>query len=260
MTDRLKELTEHMRRDVLSMRHRRQFADAQQRSARLAQYATPADALTVLKSDTAELADERDPLTHALLLEHRRGASSFWSTMLVVAYYPMLSCLRYRLVSARLTPDDLDQLVLCTFLGTLDELSLPEGPRHIALRLRRSTARTLFRVLRRNDPKEELGEPLESDLWKAIRSDSLELQHETQLVFGDLCRRFRDELEPMALEVIAATVLGGQETQAYIEGIEHGCPHRRRRTYQRLKRKRSRALARMRCALTRDDILFERSV
>jgi hypothetical protein len=259
MSDRFKWLVAGMRRDAVSARYRRQYAEAQQRNDCLSRYQATVDVLQVLSSERVAQAAERDSLTRALVEEHRRRKSALWSTMLVAAYYPMLSCLRHRIVTDYYTRDELDQLVLCAFLETLDTVSLEGSAVRVALRLRRDTARALFWTMDHERSKESLSNDFEELASSVGSSSSIEQERATQLVFGDLYRCVGGELTDEVLGTILATVLGGEATRSYARHIGSGDPGEVERFYERLKRQRSRALLLLRNTLCPNDALFERS-
>ena len=71
---------------------------------------------------------ERDGLTRALLSEHRASGEALWASVLLVAYYPMLSRLRHRLVSDAVPRDDPETLVRRLGLMLFDEATSALDP------------------------------------------------------------------------------------------------------------------------------------
>lgn len=261
MSNPLRALTESLRRDVLSRKHRAFYAEARERAATLGQYESTEKVLGALACERADHYEERERLTRALLAEHRRHTHAIWSELLIVAYYPMLSRLRYRLVSERLTGDDLDQLVLMAFLRAIDDVPFETKADRIALRLRQRTARLLFQQLGREHNGQRLLEELEEHHHERPQSegDSGADSFEHRLVLGELCRAASDDLPESALVVLRATVLEQECLHALAKRLCDGNAQEQPRVYQRLKRQRSRALSRLREVVTTAPETFRRS-
>jgi hypothetical protein len=244
-----------MRKDVLSSRYQGVFAKARARHECLAPYHTTADLLRGLTNERAGH-EYRDCLSRAVLREHRSRTSPVWSELLVVAYYPMLSCLRYRVIREDVPGDDLDQLLLCAFLGTIESLSRLKEPNRIALHLHRDTARALFLVLRRQRSEALDPEELEGLASGATPSRSLEHAQACEFMAGELRRTLARELADTTIEVLAATVLGFETSSSLAERL-YGDGVSQSRAYQRIKRQRTRALDQLRVTLQPSDLLFE---
>lgn len=261
MSNALKKLTESLRQDVLSPRHHSRFAEACQRRDDLGQYATTADVLRALSSERKDRYAERERLTRALLDEQRKHPSTLWSTMLIVAYYPMLSRLRFRLVSDRIGSDDLDQLVLMAFIRTIALIPFDKKPDRIAMHLRQYTGKQLFRLMFWESRIDSLANDEETELIDIAVNELVERDdlHEWQMMLGDLRRRVGDDIGDREIDTIAATVIGQEELWSFVTRVVTDDPTEQTRVYQRLKRQRTRALDCMRRLVPRNDELFERS-
>ena len=261
MSNALKALTVRMRRDVLSSRYVGLFAEARQRQETLGRYEATADVLKALSNDRSDAYAERESLTRALLVEHRKHESTLWSALLVVAYYPMLSCLRFRLINERLTSDDLDQLVLLAFLFVLDRIPFERVRDRLALRLRQRTTRRLFKIMPRQSGLEALTECDDADAIDRAPTEPTKDSESLgcRLILMDLRRTVGDEVSDLAIGTIGITILDGEDLKGFVKRVVASDPLEQSRTYQRLKRQRTRALSTLRRLVSPNDELFERS-
>ena len=97
--------------------------------------------------ETDESYPAREALTRAMLEEQRETGKPLWSSALLVAYYPMLSRLRHRLVTTTVTSEELDQVVVAAFLAAVSEVPLDLD--RLPMRLRQRTERQVFTYLRK---------------------------------------------------------------------------------------------------------------
>jgi hypothetical protein len=112
-------------------RSARALADARTRNAEIAAYATIADLQHALTSTSSLPIEARRALVTALVVEAQSGVSPLWSSILVVAFGPMLSGIRKK--SGPRDDEDLDSAVLAAFLGAVR--AVRAGP-YTALSLR----------------------------------------------------------------------------------------------------------------------------
>lgn len=212
------------------------FADARRRHPALAPYPTLADVLAALADDRDQTYPERDAITQALLAEHRTSRHSLWSSVLVVAYLPMLHGLRRRLHSDFIPPDELNQIVLTAFLDALNE---PYRDR-VAMRLRQRTTRAVFATLRSDLPADDAPAHIDDNAPIDTRpSDLARLMN----------RAAQKGVSHAGLEVVENTVLRGEFLRKHVERVGPSDKRERERMYQRLKRRRSRALHQLRSLL-----------
>jgi hypothetical protein len=249
MSGALRTTIERLRRDVLSA-PRRIFDEARARHAALAAYADVASVLRALAEDDEHTYPAREALTRALVAEHHASGSSLWASVLLVAYFPMLSRLRYRLVSDAVPRDELDQVVVTAFLSAVSELPEHERIDRIAMRLRQRTERQVFACLRKERGE---GSTLLDDEELAMacheaRSENHPDHSDDELFDLSLLldRAAKEGVAPAGLDVVAATVLKREQLREYVERVGPSDEAERERTYQRMKRQRSRAMKRLR--------------
>jgi hypothetical protein len=249
MSDGFRALRDRMREDVVS-RHGPAYSGGRARWPVLVGYATPRDVLHALADERPERYPEREALTRTLLAEHRQRTATLWSSMLVVAYYPMLSRLRYRAAGSGIHRDDLDQLVLTAFLTAIDEIPFEEKRDRIALRLRQRTQRILFGLVRRERNTDLLVSEVDEMLQehadpRPSPAEECEAFDGANALLERVERLCRSEFLPTALDVIVATVVHEEQLQHYVERVVPGDDVQRRRAYERLKRQRTRLICRL---------------
>jgi hypothetical protein len=143
MSNPLRGIIRSLRAELVSPRYARDFEAARRRHNALAGYHTITSVLRVLHDENPSAYPERDALTRALLFEQQHAPSPFWSSALLTAYYPMLSRLRFRIIGDTVLKADLDQAVITSFLNAVSSVSLTDGTDRIAMRLKSQT-QTLF--------------------------------------------------------------------------------------------------------------------
>lgn len=249
------------------------FQQAAKQHPVLANHSTPMSALALLNMESPRLWTEKDAVVSALIIEQRKRADSFWNTFLCIAFYPMLSRLRHRILGFTLTRDDLDQIVLSSFMETVSTYPLHDRPDRVCMRLRQTTQRAVFRKLRLDQEaqnrilstklwqlerlEEELviledpevlaqKQHLEWPLTKSANDQTRNLKEEAELI-AFLTDHAGDELDQDRLDLLIATQIKGQRLS---DVVRHRYPELsngdRRKVYQRVKRRHSRALAKLR--------------
>ncbi len=258
MSSALRTVIERLRRDALAA-PRRVFDESRARHAALAGHADVASVLAALADDREHTYPERDALTRALLSEHRASGEALWASVLLVAYYPMLSRLRHRLVSDAVPRDELDQVVITAFLAALGELPVDEHADRIAMRLRQRTERQVFAFLRKEREQRHPGidvealEDLDPDAIAPRRARTDEELFDLALL---LERAAEEGIPQSSLEVVAATVLRRELLRSYVDRVAPDDDLERERMYQRLKRQRTRVLRRLRTMLGQSPLLL----
>lgn len=250
-----------LRAEVRSSKHTACFDAARQRHDALRNHDAIASVLGVLANDSSGRDAEKEMLTRALLTEQRAHPSAFWAAVILVAYYPMLSRLRHRIYGHALAADDLDQLVVTSFLGVVADYPLDAGLDRTAMRLRQRTARQVFRLvcaeqdellLLRSAPPEDI-EDSEEARWPETRPNGTPVPRnpiDTADAVSLLVEHAGDLLDGETFELVTATLICGRRITSYVDGaLPDLDPGERRRAYQRIKRRHSRALARIRPAL-----------
>ncbi|MGI5865791.1 MAG: hypothetical protein ACOX6T_27555 [Myxococcales bacterium] len=252
MSGALRTVIERLRREVLAA-PRRSFDVGRARHPALAPHEGVASVLAALADDREHTYPERDALTRTLLAEHRESGDALWASMLLVAYYPMLSRLRHRLVCDTVPRDELDQVVVTAFLGAISVLSLLDHADRIALRLRQRTERQVFAFLRKErEQQRPSADPEELAMFgtETIEVRRLPTTDEELFDLALLLERAAELGIPRAsIEVVAATVLRRELLRSYVDRVAPDDDLERERMYQRLKRQRTRVLRRLRALL-----------
>jgi len=242
--------------ELMSDRNTTRFEDARRRHGALAPHATPLSVLAVLGETALERYPERDALTRALLVEHHERPHPFWSAILLAAYYPMLSRLRRRIVGDAFAPEDLDQLVVTTFLELVRDFPIDRRTDRLCMRLRQMTARRVFQAIgaeRRERARLEFVDPDELAEKQHLRRPEVARSgrgardpEDVDGVVDLLVEVAGGDLDEDELEVIVETRVRGEELRDHVARVCPGASGaERERTYQRLKRRRTRALERL---------------
>lgn len=246
----LRAMFERLRQETLAASGAR-FRDAAERRPALAEHGELGTVLAVLGDESESSYPAREALTAAMMAEHQETGDSLWSSALLLAYYPMLSRLRFRLVSSPAVREELDQVVVTAFLSAVREVPLHLD--RLPMRLRQRTERTVFGFLRKEWAEHKPAAD-GAELAK-FGTESIEQRRfqETDEYLFDLARLLdraaSEGLPADAIELIEATVLRRQQLRAYVERLVPDDEEERERTYQRLKRQRSRTLSRLRSLL-----------
>jgi len=140
----LRQLKVTLRDDIVSARHVNAFDQAREREPALAVHAGILSVLAVMADETDSRYGERDALTRVFIREHQRGCGSFWSSVLLFAYAPMLMRLRSRICGDAFGRHDLDQMVIAAFLEEVRRFPLDQRPNRLAMFLRQGTQRSVL--------------------------------------------------------------------------------------------------------------------
>lgn len=246
----LKGLIEQLRQQILATRSE-VFEAGRSQHAALAEHADVAEVLVALSDEREATYPARDALSRALLAMHRSSRSSLWSSTLAVAFFPMLSRLRHRIVGDAVPRDELDSLVLASFWSALAELPVSgRGSDRLPMRLRQRTQRLVFQSLRREREQQHTsldddtrGEQLERVLGARVERAAWEDRVDLARL---LERAAVDGVPRASLEVLAATALRSELLRNYVSRLGPADEAARERMYERLKRQRTRVLRRLR--------------
>jgi len=145
--------------EVQTSRATRLWSNTRTNNRAFVPYPTILDALDMLNDESEATYPEREALTRALIHEYQMHPTSIWSAVITLAYLPMLRRLRGRITSSQ-TTDDLDQLIVETFLEVVAAFSLDTSKTRTALLLRQATQREVFRLLHRDRMKQKRHETL----------------------------------------------------------------------------------------------------
>lgn len=243
-------LVERLRLDTLSRSHRA-FEAAKRHHPVLATHDTLSGLLATMGDERESSYPEREAITCALIAEHRRTGDGRWASVLALAYYPMLSRLRHRLVSNSVERDELDQLVIASFVTVVAEVQLELD--RMPMRLRQRTERQVFGFLKKEwaeyHPAAELDQ-LAIYGTESIQQRRVEETDELLLDLSMLLDRAAAEgISETSLEIVEATVLKRELLRDYVARLVPNDDEERERAYQRLKRQRSRVMGRLRALL-----------
>jgi len=204
---------------------------------------------------------ERDALTRALIAENQGSPSSFWSAALLLAYYPMLSRLRHRIYGDAIPAGDLDQIVITMFLTVVTEFPLDKKRDRTAMHLRQRTERRVFRLVREDQRRQEFMRPadpvelewLDEPEWPELPGDGHRAPRNAKdaaAAVALLVEHAADVLDGEAFDLMTATTICGRKIPAFLRSVAPDLDGDERvRIYQRIKRRHSRALAKVRPAL-----------
>ncbi len=250
---KLKALIEQLRAQVLSASSAA-FEAGRSRHPVLAVYQDFSAVLVALSDERESSYPAREALTNALLEMHRTTRSPLWSSALAVAFFPMLSRLRHRIVGDAVPRDELDQLVLASFWEALAELPVHgRGSDRLPMRLRQRTQRLVFRSLRRerDQQHDSLDDARHEDVERAKATRLEQSLCEDRVDLARLLERAAMEGVPCAsLEVLTATALSSEPLRNYVALVGPADDGERARLYERLKRQRSRVMQRLRTLAT----------
>ena len=249
-----------VQRVVLSSRHEHRFKDARSRHPALAVHRCITTVLAALELDVRDAYAEKEALTRACIAEQQASPSSFWASALLVAYYPMLSRLRYRIYGDTLLDEDLDQVVVASFLSVVAEFPLHDKQDRTAMYLRQMTQRLVFQWVRQELREQRLVILLvEPEQIHDLKDEAplpdrtpWSLGHLAHLVDGDslrllLASRFGDVVDQSKLDLVLSTMLRGEHLNRQVDRLYPDTPpDERERIYQRLKRQRERTIGRLR--------------
>ena len=250
MSDHFRTLARLLREEVKGPVFARLYRDARSRHAAFDAYSDLPALLATLAKQSNDDYSERDAITLALLRERAAAHPSQWSSVLAVVYLPMMLRLRRQLVCVELPKEDLDQLVLESFLIAIASYR-PTWRGRTPIRLTHLTRRRVFKTLRKE---------LVQRLWREDQRDVLEvgsgqvpagsasappIGFRVDAVLAALADRMSEE----GAFLVRETELGPETLFSIVAKMNVEGKEARERLYQRLKRVRSRAKKRLRDAI-----------
>ena len=211
----------------------------------------------------------KDGLTRALLSEYQDSHHPLWTALLVLAYLPLIGRIASRIRTDIPASDEREQLVVTSFLEVIATIR-PER-NWICISLRRDVERRVFKDLHRErrmlrfvcpaEPEDlqryeeqaVAGARLGGELWPETRRESstapLE-RYERDAATAYLTSRAGQLLDSEELALITATAIDGERIAAYVDRCHADLSDiDRYREYQRIKRRHSRAMVKLRHAL-----------
>lgn len=246
----LKALIERLRQQVLNSMPS-VFEDGRSKHPVLAAHPDAAAVLSTLADEREASYPARDALANALLAMHRTTKTPFWSSVLAVAFFPMLSRLRNRIIGDAVPRDELDQLVLASFWSALAEIPVAgRGSDRLPMRLRQRTQWLVFQSLRQERAHQHESVDDEEhgcDLEHHLVDPSDRIIAEARVELARLLERAAEDGVPQAsLEVLAATTLRSELLRTYVARVGPTDEVERDKLYERLKRGRTRTIQRLR--------------
>lgn len=269
----LKSIRRALKHELRAEKNGDLFQNASRRHPELSGHETPMSVLAVLGDSAASRWEEKDALVRAIIKEQQERPHEFWTSLLIVAFYPMLSRLRHRILGDVLTPDDLDQLVVSSFLEVVSSFPLAQKTDRTCMHLRQMNQRRVFRLLRREQSEQEsvlavkvdelerleeelveMGDPEELSRMQRLRwpetsttrSKKADIKEQARMT-AFLKDRVGADIEEDRLELLIATQVRGEMLSRYVARLYPEISSKeRRRTYQRIKRRHSRALTKLR--------------
>jgi hypothetical protein len=249
MTRGLRTTRDRLRHEILSGSHAA-FEEARSRRPALAPYATAHAVLEALGCIDPATFGARDAVVRDLALEYRETHEALWSRMLLVAFYPAMANLRARLALGAVGHDEIDQVILTGFLNAVDTVSLRSLHAIAAFRICQLTERYVFRYLVRERGFRRVFTHTADDAATLARRPSeasCDASPEDAAELGLLLRAARAHGFPEAtIALLQATANGRVSLSKFARHVEPTDDVARRRLYERLKQRRSRALKRLR--------------
>jgi len=236
----------------------RTFRAGRARHEVLADFEAPDDVITLLNRRGPEDSERRSAVTAALIAEAQRRESGTWSALLMLAYFPGLLGIRATMKpSAGLGTDDLNALLVESFLETVGALPLATQGKlavvNLILGTRKAAWQHLARETSRADREDSLPEHAD-DLFDSHypSPERVALAREADRVLEP--ERIRDWVEALLREETADDLLLVLSTHAtgtpLIDWVRERHAHLEGRAlvreYGRLRRRRSRLLERLR--------------
>lgn len=236
----------------------KRFAEARRRIPALSAFQSPAEVVAELERDGRGLAPVREPLIWALILEQRTCPHPVWAAVLCLIFAPMLRVLRGSIRPRRLTADELNQLIITTFLFLVVSPAAVPSSDHVSFHLRRLTRGAVFDILRRLQ-KEQQGTVTVApddlaflargagpcDVFCPPRGASA--AEEADALVELLHDALGDGPRPAHLDLVIDTTIRGEPLGDYVRRHHPVAPERDYlRIYERLKRRRTRAANRLR--------------
>jgi len=278
----LSELRETLERSLQGDQNLKTLKRARERQSALKRFQTTDDVLRFLNLPHHELLkvkrwgvtqeqiqSERSAVTAALIGEAQRRESALWTTLLILAYFPALLCLRGAVrASASLSAEELNALVVECFLETVQGLPLETQGRLAVVNLTLGTRKCVWRHLAQEAARAAREVSLPWDLDELMGSDS---ESPEAIVLKDEIERARrsEAVLKLVLELMSEEseadqqlVLNSHRSDlTLIEWVRQQRPELSEeelgREYERLRRRRSRVIRRLRQRISAEHLSHE---
>ncbi|HEY2510742.1 MAG TPA: hypothetical protein VGI39_07800 [Polyangiaceae bacterium] len=218
--------------------HTRTFTEARSRHAVLAPFETLED-LRRAAVPSGTLSTARSNLIGALVQEAQRGTSPVWSSLLLIAFAPMLCRFRSRITSR--VDADLDSAILCAFLNAVHAVPVSN---FTSLALRWATEKEVLAARR---AERRLGQMDSFD--EELHTPPVPGEVEAATNLDDILRALDQEGAAEIVDVLLATRGRDESLRAYVARV---CPDPKKRAalYENLCRARLRLEREIRRRLT----------
>ena len=255
---RLDSVRHALERQLHSQDTRHTFLAGRDRHEALADFDGPEEAIAFLNRRGPGATHARSAVTAAMIAEAQRREGSTWATLLMLAYFPGLLRIRATMKpSAGLRSEDLNALLVESFLETVSTLPLETQGRLAVVNLILGTRKAAWQHLTRETARAEREEPLPEAADELIGGhfpspERLALAREAERVLRpEHIRRWVQGLLQGEREDDLLLVLGTHATgKPLIDWVRDQHPELDGaglvREYGRLRRRRSRILKRLR--------------
>jgi hypothetical protein len=197
-------------------RNHSSFAETRARRPELAPFETLGDIRRALEPSSSLTVNARRALVTALVEESQKGVSVIWSSLLVLAFAPMMHRLRKH-VGPRFDPD-LDSEILVAFLSAVRTV---RPGSYTSLALRWATEKEVLNA-RRAERRLGTLAPFDEDL----HSSPVLHESESRTTFEEILRTLEKEGAAEILDVLIATRGRDESLRAY---VVRTCPNPRER-------------------------------
>jgi len=253
----LRSLKQSLKTSLSNPNSQEAFDRVKLRQPTLAYHQTPLSVLAVLGDQSPRRYPEKEALTRILVAEYQANREPLWSSLLLVAYYPVLWRLRSGIRSDAFCTCDLDALITEKFLEVVSEFPLSKIKDRICMHLRQQTRRAVFQTIKEAEQEHWLIEcmdvedllNLEPAAWpEPPREGELPgAPDDLEVLVKVLLKHVGGAVPRCKLDLVIATTIRGENLRSYVSRRHPGAGAADlRRAYERLKRQRSRTINKLR--------------
>ena len=255
---RLETIREKLARKAAAAETLRLFEKARERHPALRPFDDPIAAVAFLNDTDRRATSARSAVTRAMIEEVQSSGTSCWSTLLLHAYFPGLLRIRGSARRARgLTSDELDMLVLESFIEVAATLPLDRQGRLAVVNLVLGTRKTVFRQIRDEADRANTECPLPPGIEESIEGsvpspEILLMQREAARALAParirawVREQCKDEPEDDLLLVLGTYATGTPLITYVRQAWSDANSDELLRHYERCRRRRTRLLDRLR--------------
>jgi|GEM_PF-6768660 len=242
----LQSLTSALFSEIQKPANLRTFTQTKTRYAALCGFESAHAVIDHLRDDRFDYAS-KEPISRALLAASQCEPGSFWRSLMLLAYYPMLVNIRAQIRSS-VSGEDLDQLVMQGFLQALAVVHGESEGDNTSLRLRCRTRRYVFRGLREAQESEVFD--VAPEHMVANDNSAKPLSRKPAALASCLHEHF-DEIGKADRELVFRTLVEDESLRELANADAQNDNADPDRVYARLRKRRFRALANMREVITK---------